>query len=189
LTASKGAVDWRWRLGARVIGAPVTDGERVFVVAVDNVVRGLSRGSGNQRWKYALTTRALAGPLLADGLIIITTGEVGHPGLTYIQPDKGAAAGRTPPLATLDETMRVQFPAIVTRGASPRALLATATPAGDWTIHGYRQTFLQAAAGTIAFGKKFEIRQRLDIVTGVRAFGVRVFLFGNPLVPLVPKAP
>ena len=57
-------------------------------------MRGLSRGSGNQRWKYALTTRALAGPLLADGLIIITTGEVGHPGLTYIQPDKGEAAGR-----------------------------------------------------------------------------------------------
>jgi len=186
LKTRNGSLDWRWHLGARVIGAPSADDDRVFLVAVDNVVRGLSRGSGNQRWNYPLITRALSGPVLVDGLVVITTGEVGHPGLTYIRPDKGEAGGRTPPLPAVNETMRVQFPVIFTAGASPRAFLATATTGGDWALHGYRQTFLAATPGVVIVGKLYEIRLRLDVGRGVIPFGTRVTIFTLPETPKVP---
>src|SRR5690606_17521983 len=98
--------------------------------------------SGNQRWNLPLTTRALAGPTLIDDVLVVTTADVGRPGLTYINAETGAAAGRTPPIPDVIDTMRVQFPARITNGTTPRAYIATATPGGDWALHGYRQTFL-----------------------------------------------
>jgi len=185
LETDDGDIDWRWRVGARAIGAPAADSDAVYAVAADNVVRGFSRGSGNQRWSLALTTRALAGPSLIDGVLVVTTGEVGRPGLTYIRTDTGTSGGRTPPLPDATETMRVQYPVLVSTGAAPRAFLATATPGGHWALHGYRQTFLAPGGiGAIAFGPRYEIRLRLDVATGIRIFGIRV-----PLVPPVPGVP
>ena len=175
LEADDGDIDWRWRVGARAIGAPAADGDAVYVVAADNVVRGFSRGSGNQRWSFALTTRALAGPSLVDGVLVVTTGEVGKPGLTYVRTDTGATGGRTPPLPDATETMRVQYPVAMSTGAAPRAFLGTATPGGDWALHGYRQTFLAAGGiGPLAFGPRYEIRRRLEIRTGIVRFGTAV---------------
>lgn len=185
LETDDGDIDWRWRVGARAIGAPAADGDAVYAVAADNVVRGFSRGSGNQRWSLALTTRALAGPSLIDGVLVVTTGEVGKPGLNYIRTDTGTSGGRTPPLPDATETMRVQYPVLVSTGPAPRAFLATATPGGHWALHGYRQTFLAPGGiGPIAFGPRYEIRLRLEIATGIRVFGIRVFL-----VPPVPRVP
>lgn len=172
LEADDGDVDWRWRVGARAIGAPAADADAVYAVAADNVVRGFSRGSGNQRWSFPLTTRALAGPSLIDGVLVVTTGEVGKPGLTYIRTDTGTSGGRTPALPEATETMRVQYPVAVSAGPAPRAFLATATPGGHWALHGYRQTFLQpGGVGPIAFGPRYEIRLRLEIRTGIIRFG------------------
>jgi outer membrane protein assembly factor BamB len=184
LRTRDGAVDWRWRTGSRFIGAAAVDANGVYAVAVDNVVRGFRRGNGNQRWSHALTTRALAGPMIVDGLLVITTAEVGKPGLLYVRPDTGAGAGRTPPLPVVNETMRVQFPALITLDAEPRAILASATPGGDWTLHAYRQTFLTSTPGVLAWGPKYDIRLRLDYAIGIRVFGT-----GLPLVPLVPPVP
>lgn len=184
LKTRSGDIDWRWRLGAPLIGAPAADADGVYAVAVDNVVRGFRRGSGNQRWSLPLTTRALAGPALVDGLLVLSTGEVGRPGLVYIRPDTGAAAGRTPALPDASETMRMQHPAIVTAGPAPIAVIATATTGGDWAIHAYRQTFIPVSTGALTWGPSYEIRWRLEIATGVRVFGTTV-----PLVPLVPRVP
>ncbi|MDQ3171732.1 MAG: PQQ-binding-like beta-propeller repeat protein, partial [Acidobacteriota bacterium] len=184
LKTRNGDLDWRWRIGARLIGAASADANGVYAVAVDNVLRGFKRSNGNQRWSLALTTRALAGPAMADGLLVVTTGEVGKAALIYVRPDTGAAAGRTPSLPVVDETMRVQFPVLITTGAAPRALLATATPAGDWSLHAYRQTLLTSTPGLIAFGPRYEIALRLEYAIGMRPFGTTV-----PLVPPVPKVP
>ena len=71
LMTKDGRIDWRWRTGGDVIGAPVADAKRVYFVALDNVLRALDRTSGGQRWLRALTLRPGWGPVLAGGTIVV----------------------------------------------------------------------------------------------------------------------
>ncbi len=72
LTALTGEVDWRWRTGADVIGAPITDGSRVYFVSRDNVLRALDHKSGAQRWKRALPGRPTRGVVRAGDLLLVS---------------------------------------------------------------------------------------------------------------------
>ena len=72
LTASTGEVDWRWRTGADVVGAPMTDGSRVYFVSRDNVLRALDRTSGVQRWKRALPGRPTRGVVRVGDLLLVS---------------------------------------------------------------------------------------------------------------------
>ena len=63
LNAKNGDVEWRWPTGADAIGLPVVDDRTVYFVSLDNVLRGLNRSSGVQRWKSALPFRPISGPL------------------------------------------------------------------------------------------------------------------------------
>ncbi len=72
LAASTGEVAWRWRTGADVIGAPVTDGARVYFVSRDNVLRSLDRKSGAQRWKRALPARPTRGVVRSGDLLLVS---------------------------------------------------------------------------------------------------------------------
>lgn len=168
-----GDLDWRYRLGTRLVGAAAADADRIYAVALDNIVRGFTRGSGHISWSAALPTRALAGPEIIDGIVVITTGDVGEPGLTYIDAKRGAAVGQTPALPGIEETMRAQYPAVIVPGAS-FAVIVTANVSGDWQLHAYRQTFLTAATGPVAFGKLYEVRLRLEITAGHPIWGTRV---------------
>ena len=47
LKTSTGEEDWKFHVGASMRGRAATDGKRVFFVALDNLVRALSRGSGS----------------------------------------------------------------------------------------------------------------------------------------------
>lgn len=187
-----GSHDWRFSLGSRIAGAPAVDAERVYAIAFDNIVRGFSRGGGNVDWTYPIPTRALAGPILIDDLVVITNAVVGEPGLIYINAETGAAAGKTPALVPApQETTRVQFPVAISAPTAPPginrprfAIIATATTAGAWQLHAYRQTFLTAVAAPIVWGKRYEVRRRLEVRTGAIIWGQRV-----PLVPLVPLVP
>ena len=194
-----GDLDWRWRVGSRIVGAAAADGDRIYAVALDNIVRGFSRGSGHVQWSYPIPTRALGGPLLIDGLVVITRAEVGAPGLTYINAKTGVAAGRTPPIEPKpEETTRVQFPVSLSAVLPPPAVntprfaaIVTATTAGDWHIHAYRQTFspafVAATPAPLTWGKLYEVRFRLDIWVGPMVWGERITLV--PPVPQVPKVP
>jgi outer membrane protein assembly factor BamB len=63
LNAKNGNVEWRWETGADAIGLPVADERTVYFVSFDNVLRGMNRSSGVQRWKTPLPFRPLSGPL------------------------------------------------------------------------------------------------------------------------------
>jgi outer membrane protein assembly factor BamB len=182
-----GDVDWDWRLGSRLVGPPAVDAHRVYAIAVDNVVRGYMRGSGHERWRIAIPTRALDGPDIVDGLVVVTTGAVGSPGLTYVNATTGAAAGATPPLVKSDETVRVQYPVAFSSGNIPFALLATAGTSGNWQLHAYRQTFLPVITAPLTWGPRYEVRWRLEIRFGFVMWGEPRTLV--PPVPLVPKVP
>jgi outer membrane protein assembly factor BamB len=70
--AADGVVDWRWRTGGDVLGQPIVDEHKVYFVSMDNVVRGLDRNSGAQRWKRALPLRPTRGLVRAGDALLVT---------------------------------------------------------------------------------------------------------------------
>jgi outer membrane protein assembly factor BamB len=99
LNAKTGAVEWRWQTGADAIGLPVVDERTVYVVSLDNVLRGLNRSSGVQRWKAPLTFRPLSGPLkFAETLIVAGT----TPELQAYSSREGKPLGRYGVSSALD---------------------------------------------------------------------------------------
>ena len=72
LTAEDGGTDWRWRTGGDVIGLPVADEKRVYFVSLDNVLRGLDRNNGAQRWKRALPLRPSGGPIIVGRALLVS---------------------------------------------------------------------------------------------------------------------
>ena len=71
LNAKTGDVDWRWLTGADAIGLPVADERTVYFVSLDNMIRGMNRSSGVQRWKAPLAFRPISGPLkFAETLVV-----------------------------------------------------------------------------------------------------------------------
>jgi hypothetical protein len=90
LTAKNGLIDWRWRTGGDVVGAAVVDDRRVYFVSFDNILRGLDRRSGAQRWKRPLPFRPLTGALMAGATVIVSG--VAPPLRAFLTKD-GAPAG------------------------------------------------------------------------------------------------
>ena len=70
LDAKDGDADWSWKTGADVLGLPVLDEERVYFIALDNVLRGHDRGSGSMEWKRVLPVRPFTGPILIGQMLI-----------------------------------------------------------------------------------------------------------------------
>jgi outer membrane protein assembly factor BamB len=69
LSADRGKRKWRWRTGAAPVGRVATDKHHVYFVALDNVLRALDRGHGQQAWKVPLSHRPLGGVFLAARLL------------------------------------------------------------------------------------------------------------------------
>jgi hypothetical protein len=67
-----GRLDWRWRTGADIVGAPAADASTVYFASLDNVVRALAQTSGGQRWMRALPVRPTSGPLIVAGTIVVS---------------------------------------------------------------------------------------------------------------------
>jgi outer membrane protein assembly factor BamB len=72
LRTKDGEIEWRWRTGADVIGMPVVDAQRVYFVSLDNVLRGLDRHTGAQRWKRALPLRPTRGVTPAGDTLLVS---------------------------------------------------------------------------------------------------------------------
>ena len=73
ISPSTGRIDWRWRTGGDVVGAPIVDEERVYFASLDNMVWALDRNSGVQRWREALPRRPRAVPGLVDELLLVSS--------------------------------------------------------------------------------------------------------------------
>ena len=90
LAFDDGAVEWRWRAGGDIVGAPRIDAERVFFVAADNVVRALDRRSGVQRWREPLPLRPTDGPALVGPALLVAGVS---PEVRLFDPRSGESAG------------------------------------------------------------------------------------------------
>jgi len=71
LMAKDGRVDWRWRTGGDAIGVPIADEDRVYFVALDNVLRALDLKSGVQHWMRPLTLRPAWGPVRTGATVVV----------------------------------------------------------------------------------------------------------------------
>jgi outer membrane protein assembly factor BamB len=72
LRTRDGEIEWRWRTGGDVIGTPIVNADRVFFVSLDNVLRGLDRFNGAQRWKRALPIRPTRGLVRAADTLLVS---------------------------------------------------------------------------------------------------------------------
>lgn len=62
---------WEWRLGALAAGHMAIDDDRVYVAALDNVVRALDRENGNQRWHAPLRQRPSSGVFVSGHVVFV----------------------------------------------------------------------------------------------------------------------
>jgi outer membrane protein assembly factor BamB len=70
LNTVDGTVEWRFPIGAVLRGRPVGDGTRVFVAAMDNVLRAFDRGDGRLLWHPGLPFRPM-GPVLIGTRVVV----------------------------------------------------------------------------------------------------------------------
>jgi len=127
LKAATGEVDWTWRVGANLLGAPTVDDQRVFFVALDNVVRALDRESGAQKWQHAIRRRAASGPAVVENVVLLASSSSGE---IYAWLADGHPAGTVP----LDSTPVVP-PDLAGEGeAGARLSVVTGSLARVWQL-------------------------------------------------------
>ncbi len=71
LSLDDGIVEWQWRTGGDVIGAPSVDADRVYFFSLDNFLWALDRKSGVQQWRHPLAGRPIAGPSWVGDLLVV----------------------------------------------------------------------------------------------------------------------
>ncbi len=65
----KGKTSWTWRIDGLAAGHVAVDDDRVYIAALDNVVRAMDRQNGNQRWVSPLRQRTTFG-VFASGHVL-----------------------------------------------------------------------------------------------------------------------
>lgn len=114
---------WPWRIGALVEGHIAVDEDHVYFAALDNVVRALDRGNGNQRWDHLLNDRPSQGVWAVGHIVFVPSpspnllmlyAKDGHPSGNLTLPDK--VPMELPPAVRLTDTGLDVF--VVTSGLS-----------------------------------------------------------------------
>jgi hypothetical protein len=165
LDADSGRVEWRWAagriFGGDVIGAAVEE-DVIYVASLDNILRALNRGNGNQRWKKDIGTRPVLPPRSFFGTVVlfglsptVTTfvGKTGVQSGSWSAPAEAELQG--PPL--IDGHLRPYRVAItvVTRDGRvtalrPKAMLFVEPTAGTLTTLPGRPLPVEPLPGTPA---------------------------------------
>jgi outer membrane protein assembly factor BamB len=99
-----GRIAWRWKTGGDVIGTAADGKGGAYYASLDNVVRAVNRGNGNQRWIKEIPTRpALPPQVLGDGVkyeqIVVLTGATSE--IDAFAAKNGAASGMYMPPSDL----------------------------------------------------------------------------------------
>lgn len=70
LDAETGATSWRYPTGSALLGRPAADKARVFVVGLDNMVRGFDRRTG-AAWRARTPYRPTTGPVVVGSSVVV----------------------------------------------------------------------------------------------------------------------
>jgi outer membrane protein assembly factor BamB len=71
LDGATGEVVWLRRVGAGPRGKPAVDDDRIYSVALDNILRAYSRADGALKWNKGLKYRPLGGPVLLGDVVVV----------------------------------------------------------------------------------------------------------------------
>jgi len=104
LDNTTGRIAWKWKTGGDVIGMAADGKGGAYYVSLDNVVRAVNRGNGNQRWIKEIPTRPARRPqVLGDGVkyeeIVVLTGVTSE--IDAFGAKNGAASGMYMPPSDL----------------------------------------------------------------------------------------
>lgn len=133
--AESGKLQWKWRGGGDVIGAAY-DGELLYFASLDNIIRAIKPGNGNQQWQKATGTRPVLPPRAFGGIIVLpgvapsVTVFVAKTGAVMATHAALAPDGRAQPL--------LGAPLFDSLVAPMRVALVTITP--DGLVEGLRPT-------------------------------------------------
>jgi hypothetical protein len=72
--AKRGKLEWSYPIGALAIGHMAVDDDRVYVGALDNVIRAFDRQNGNQRWQAAMRQRPVFGAFVSGHIVFAPAG-------------------------------------------------------------------------------------------------------------------
>jgi outer membrane protein assembly factor BamB len=105
LDNNNGRVAWKWRTGGDVLGTTGDSKDGAYYASLDNVLRAVNRGNGNQRWIKEIPTRPLLPPqIVGDGMkyeeVVVLTGVTSE--IDAFAAKNGAAAGMYVPPSDLE---------------------------------------------------------------------------------------
>ena len=113
------------RLGAVVRGRPVSDGSRIFVVTMDNLVRAFDRRSGALVWHEPLPYRPV-GPVIAGAMLVV-------PGATAVVRAFDLKTGKLAGEIKAEQTLIVP-PVLQMSSAGMLVAAITGSVSADWTL-------------------------------------------------------
>ena len=128
LDARNGREKWTFASGLSPTGAIAVDDKRVYFSALDNVVRGLDRETGNLRWQTALNRRPVAGVRLAGHVLFV---EVTSAELVMLFDATGLRSGV---IALPKETTRDLPIDVRETEAGVHVFVVTGNLAGEWNL-------------------------------------------------------
>jgi len=107
LRTEKGTPRWRWKVGGDITQPGTVLGPAALFVSYDNILYAVGRGNGHLRWRGALPSRAISGPVLVGSAVVVACLEsdiLGFDGRSgrRLGALKTPAELRTPPLVIGD---------------------------------------------------------------------------------------
>jgi outer membrane protein assembly factor BamB len=126
LNAADGDMAWRQRIGTTLRGRPAADASRIFVTAMDNVLRAFDRRSGSLLWHPSVPFRPTTGPVLIGTTVVV-------PGAAAEVRGFEAATGRPAGEFKLDEPMAISPAFGDSAGAAVMAAI-TGSLTGQWKL-------------------------------------------------------
>jgi outer membrane protein assembly factor BamB len=120
-----GDVKWLQPLGTLLRGAPVSDGKRVIVTGIDNLVRAYDRGNGRLDWHEAVPYRPTGAAIVGSVVVV--------PGAAPLIQAFELASGKSAGQIKLEKPLLVA-PAFAGAGADVLTAGITGTVTGEWTL-------------------------------------------------------
>lgn len=124
--------EWEVRLGAPAVGRIAVDDDRVYVAALDNVVRALDRHNGNQRWHTGLRQRPWSGVYASGHVIFVPAATISQ--LMMFYDRNGMPSGN---LDLPGEAAPDLLPAVVESPAGPIVYVISGSVTNEWHLAKY----------------------------------------------------
>lgn len=140
----KGEEKWHYSLGALALGRMAVDDDRVYVAALNNVIRALDRQNGNQRWQTALRQRPFFGVHLAGHVVFVPTTATD---LAMLYDHDGRTSGSLPLPGEGPPTLT---PSIADSADGPVVFTVTGSLTNEWNLTKFARA---GEAVLIPFGK------------------------------------